>query len=151
MHKKLILSACATLLIVANTASADGDHDDDSNAVKYRHQVMETMGSSFGAFILLFTNKVEQPAEHWVANARNLASAAALTKDLVPAGSEGGEALPAIWKDMDEYQKYAQDVADATAQLAASAEAGDRAGMGKAFKAAGQSCKGCHDKFREED
>jgi len=151
MIHRLLLGLTASAFLITGTATADDGHDDDNDAVKYRHQVMATMGSSFGAFILLFMNKVEQPEKHLVANARILATAAALTADLVPEGSQGGEALPAIWDDMDEYQKLAQEVADATASLAASAEAGDRAGMGKAFKAAGQSCKGCHDKFREED
>ena len=99
----------------------------------------------------MFMGKVDQSDAHMAANARILATASALTADLVPVGSEGGDALPEIWTDMDEFQKYAKQVADTTAELATAAEAGDKAAMGKAFRAVGKSCKGCHDKFRAED
>jgi len=143
----LIASLALTALVGGPALADDGDISD---ATKYRQQVMETMGSSFGGFIQLFMNKVQQPDNHIVANAQALAAAASLTADLVPIGSQGGDALPAIWDEMDEYQKFAKSVADTTAELAAAAEAGDKAAMSKAFRAAGKSCKGCHDKFREE-
>jgi cytochrome c556 len=52
---------------------------------------------------------------------------------------------------MEGFQKYANDAAEATAALAVAAEANDRGAMGKAFKAVGNSCKGCHDNYRAED
>jgi len=145
---RILLCTLVATGVLATAAHADSG--EKSDAAKYRHEVMEAMGSSFGNFILLYMNKVDQPDAHLIANAQALALSASLTADLVPAGSEGGEALPAIWDEMDEYQKYAEEVANNTAALADAAEAGDKAAMGKAFKAAGKSCKGCHDKFREE-
>jgi cytochrome c556 len=114
---------------------------------------MSTIGSSFGGFVSVYLGKV-QPADvetHLVANTQALAQAAQLIGDLVPAGSEGGDALPAIWKDMEGFQKYAKEAADATAALALAAETNDRGAMGKAFKSVGNSCKGCHDNYRADN
>ena len=143
--------AAAVLLMPAHSAMADDDTE-LSDAAKYRETVMEAVASSFGGFIAVYLGKVEPNAKekHLIANTRALAISSTLIGDLVPTGSEGGDALPLIWTEMDTYQKYAQDAADSTAELARAAESGDRAAMGKAFKAVGTSCKTCHDKFREE-
>ncbi len=150
MNHKLLATLVATALLL----SAQGLMADDelSDAAKYRSQVMNTMSSSFGGFISVFLGKVDLQASeaHIIANSKALAASASLVADLVHAGSEGGDALPAIWEEMDTYQEYANDVKDATAKLAAAAEANDRAAMGAAFKAVGKSCKTCHDDFRAE-
>ncbi|MBT5890880.1 MAG: cytochrome c [Chromatiales bacterium] len=142
--------AAAVLLMPAHSVMADDA--ELSDAAKYRETVMEAVASSFGGFIAVYLGKVEPNAKekHLIANTRALAISSTLIGDLVPNGSEGGDALPLIWTEMDTYQKYAQDAADSTAELARAAESGDRAAMGKAFKAVGTSCKTCHDKFREE-
>jgi len=151
MTRTFFLALTATVLLapLQGTMAAD----EKSDAAKYRDTVMTTIGSSFGGFIAVYLGKVK-PADtqaHLVANTQALAQAATLIGDLVPAGSEGGDALPAIWEDMDGFQKYASEAADATAVLAAAAEANDRGAMGKAFKAVGNSCKGCHDNYRVDD
>jgi len=149
MNRKILLSFILfAFSLPMQSALAD---DDDNPAAEYREKVMETIGSSFGGFIQVYLGKVKQSDAHLVANTKALAAASSLVGDLVPAGSEGGDAKANIWEEMDTYQKYAKESANATAQLAAAAETGDRAAMGKAFKAVGNSCKACHDKFREED
>ncbi|MDG1462535.1 MAG: cytochrome c [Gammaproteobacteria bacterium] len=149
-HKLLATLVTAALLLPAQSLMAD---DEISDSAKYRSLVMSTIGSSFGGFVNVFLGKVDlqEPQTHLVANSQALADSAALVKDLVQAGSEGGDALPAIWLEMDTYQEYAKNLKDATANLAAAAEANDRAAMGAAFKAVGKSCKACHNKFRAEN
>ena len=145
----LALTATALLAPLQGALAAD----EKSDAAKYRSTVMSTIGSSFGGFVSVYLGKV-QPADvetHLVANTQALAQAAQLISDLVPAGSEGGDALPAIWKDMEGFQKYAKEAADATASLALAAETNDRGAMGKAFKAVGNTCKGCHDNYRADN
>ncbi len=151
MNRALYAALIAAFIFLPLQSHADDS--EKSDAAKYRDTVMESIGSSFGGFISVYLGKVK-PADmqgHLVANTRALAAASSLIDDLVPVGSEGGDALPAIWDEMDQYQQYAADAAEATTALAAAAEANDRAAMGKAFKAVGNSCKGCHDKFRADD
>lgn len=111
---------------------------------------MEAMGSSFGALALIMTNRVTRP-DQLATQAKALAVSASVTPTLFPAGSEGGDALPLIWQEQDKVAEAAQRAVDATAALAAAAEAGDKAALSKAFKAAGESCKGCHERYKAED
>jgi cytochrome c556 len=145
----LALTATALLAPLQGVFAADEKND----AAKYRSTVMSTIGSSFGGFVAVYLGKVKpvDVEKHLVANTQALAQAAQLINDLVPAGSEGGDALPAIWKDPEGFQKLANDAAEATAGLAIAAEANDRGAMGQAFKAVGNSCKGCHDKYRADN
>jgi cytochrome c556 len=151
--RKLILSltCAATLLATVPAVQADDEkHDSDNNEARYRHSVMEAMGSSFGALALIMTNRVQRP-DQLATQAKALAISASVTPTLFPAGSEGGDALPLIWQEQEKVAEAAQRAVDATAALAAAAEAGDKAALSKAFKAAGESCKGCHERYKAED
>ena len=144
---KLICIAAATLLLVSQAGYAE---DDESYEAKYRQTVMAAMGSSFGAIAYIFTNRVDRP-DQLQANADALAASASLTATLFPAGSEGGDALPLIWEEPEQLAEASQKAADATAALAAAAASGDKAAVAKAFKAAGETCKNCHERYKEED
>ena len=140
----------AALLIFAGTSIADDDNDDENNEAKYRHSVMESMGYSFGSIAQIFTKRVDRPDE-LVVHAQALAKTASLSGGLFPAGSEGGDALPLAWEEPEKVAAASQEMADATAALAKAAEGGNPAEIAKAFKAAGASCKACHEKYKEED
>lgn len=153
LTRKLILSltCAATLLATISVAQADDEkHGSENDEARYRHSVMEAMGSSFGALALIMTNRVTRP-DQLATQAKALAVSASVTPTLFPAGSEGGDALPLIWQEQDKVAEAAQRAVDATAALAAAAEAGDKAALSKAFKAAGESCKGCHERYKAED
>lgn len=134
------------LLTLSSVACAD----DDNDQARYRHVVMEAIGNSFGALALVFTNRVERPDELAV-HARALAESASLIPGLFPEGSEGGDALPTIWREPGKVNQAAEETVRTTAELAAAAESGDRAAIAKAFKAAGDSCKSCHERYKEAD
>ena len=138
-------AALALAFLPAVHAADDGNDD-----AKYRHTVMEAMGSSFGDLGLIFTNRVNQPDQLYV-HAAALAASASVTPTLFPAGSEGGDALPLIWEEPEKVQAAAERVAEATAALAEAAKSGDRAATAKAFKEAGDSCKACHETYKAED
>ncbi|TDJ43958.1 MAG: cytochrome c [Gammaproteobacteria bacterium] len=140
-------------LLVSGAAVADGDdhdHGETSDAAKYRHTVMEAMGSHFAAVALILTKRVDMPDDLLI-HATALANTAATVDGLFAAGSEGGDALPLIWEEPDEVDAAAQEVMDATAALASALEGGDRSQIKTAFKATGTSCKGCHERYKEED
>jgi len=147
----LSLTCAAAMLAAMPYAYADeGDHEHENDEARYRHSVMEAMGSSFGALALILTNRVARP-DQLATQAKALAISASMAPTLFPEGSEGGDALPLIWKEQDKVAEAAKRAVDATAALAAAAEAGDRAALTKAFKAAGESCKGCHERYKAEE
>jgi cytochrome c556 len=70
--------------------------------------------------------------------------------DLVPEGSEGGEAAPAIWEDPDGFAAAIQEWSDAiSAAVDANPQSLDAAKpvVGPVFGA----CKNCHDSYRIEE
>jgi cytochrome c556 len=151
MNKKSgFVFALSALFVFAGAANADDNNGDENNQARYRHTVMESMGYSFGALAQIFSKRVDRPDE-LVVHARALATTSALTGGLFPEGSQGGDALPLIWEEPEKVAAASQELADTTAELARAAEGGNPAEIAKAFKAAGASCKGCHEKYKEED
>lgn len=63
-----------------------------------------------------------------------------------PPGSEGGNALPAIWQNKADFDAKAKNLENAATRLAA---ANDEAAFKAAFPAVGQACGGCHQPYRK--
>ena len=145
-------SAIATGIIVSLLCSPAiaGGHNKVNPDAKYRHDVMEAMASHFAALAAIFTGRVDRPGQ-LEAHAEALAMTAAMTGSLFPAGSEGGAALPLAFEEPDGIAFGAEKIKTATAALAEAAASGDKGAIAKAFKTAGDGCKGCHDRYKAED
>jgi cytochrome c556 len=141
------LTICSGLLIAMPSFAAD---EEDNPAVEYRHEVMETLGTNVAALVKVLTNKVDEPG-HLPILADSLSHLAKLIVDLFPDGSQGGHALPLIWEEPDQVTEAANATAEATAALFTAAQSGDRAATMKAFRGVGESCKGCHERYKAED
>jgi cytochrome c556 len=75
------------------------------------------------------------------------ANAAEIPADF-PAGSEGGDALPAIWANYADFEAKAAALKTAADAAAAAADQGLEA-FGPAFGAVGQACGACHQSYRK--
>jgi len=60
------------------------------------------------------------------------------------------EALDIIWQEFDEFEQLAGEAQEKADALNAAAMGDDFGAVQGAFVELGQSCKNCHDKFREE-
>jgi cytochrome c556 len=141
--------AAGTLLTLTWAMPAFAD-DSENPAAQYRHEVMETLGANTSALVKVLTGKVEAPG-HLQIHADTLAQTAKLIADLFTAGSEGGHALPLAFSETDKVAAAAQTTADATAALASAVANGERPAIMKAFREVGDSCKGCHERYKEDD
>ena len=65
-------------------------------------------------------------------------------------GSFKTRVKPELFTDKEEVGKVAKAFNTAANELAKAAATGDKEAVKKAFKDTGASCKGCHDKFRQE-
>lgn len=141
------LLALATTTIATASLAATSPAD----AIKYRKAVMSAMAAHFGALSLINFGRVDHP-EYAKPHASALADMAAQVKSLFPVGSDAGdtEALPLIWQEQAEFNKLVADLEKSGAELRDAVAAGDKAATAKAFKAVGESCKGCHDRYRKE-
>ena len=145
MHK-----LTAGLLALALSCSAAAHENQKNPEVRYRHAVMEAMANDFSAMAMIFKGDVDRPGE-LAANARSLAESASLIEGLFPVGSEGAAALPRIWEEPDKVAAASRESATSARALADAATGGDRAAIGRAFKAAGDACKACHERYKKED
>jgi cytochrome c556 len=154
MHRKsaayivaivICISASAVLLTARAETTAEDSRD-------YRISVMSSMGGHVGAISRLVRGRVEDHgflAKH----AEALANGAAELQYLFPPGSNVGdsEALPVIWEEPEEFAKMIADAERATAAFSEAASAGDEDAIAAAFRDVGAACRGCHDRFREDD
>jgi cytochrome c556 len=144
----LITTLLASFPAAASAATAPAD------AIKYRKAVMQGLSAHVSAFVLINFGKVEHQG-HLKAHASALADLGAQAKVLFPAGSDAGEteALPLIWdaKEQEQFKKLVSALEVSSAKLRDAVAASDKPAAMAAFKALGDSCKGCHDRYRKQD
>jgi cytochrome c556 len=140
----LITSFAIVSPALAQTAPED--------AYDYRHAVMESLGSHAHAFFLIFAGKVDQ-RDQMATHADAIAAVGTEIGTLFPEGSnvDDSHALPLIWEEPEQFSERVQNAETATAGLAAAVATGDQKTIAEGFKALGDACKGCHDRYREDD
>ena len=136
-------AAAAALALCATSATASAAE----GAAEYREHVMEAKGGHMQAMVDILQQKVAH-TDHLALHADAMADLADICYTLFPAGSEGGDALPAIWEQPDDFQTKLDAFSSAAHGLKQTiASGGD---IGPAFQQLGQACKGCHDNYRKE-
>lgn len=145
MTRKLAIAVLAALML-AGTARAEGL---DVIAVRQAGQDL-LLGDFTGITAVVKAHgdvtKLEKPA---LAMARWMR----VYPTLFPPGSDKGDntkARPAIWSNMPEFRKDANNLVLAAEKLAALAKAGDAAAMPAQLKVVGEACGTCHHSFREQ-
>jgi len=136
--KKGILLGLA--LIALPAAASEGDLD-------YRQHVMAAVGGHMQSMADILQQKVPHMA-HLGLHANAMADLAGIANTLFPEGSEGGDALPAIWTNKEDFAKRMTAFEEAAVAMKAAVASGE--GVGPAMQGLGQSCKGCHDDYRAE-
>lgn len=119
----------------------------DEGAADYRHHVMEAVGGHMQSAADILRQKVPHQA-HLTVHVDALAELARIADTLFPEGSQGGEALPAIWENTDDFAAKLDAFEEAAVNLKTTVDNGGS--IGPAFQELGQACKSCHDDYREE-
>jgi cytochrome c556 len=146
-HRR-ILAATVGLLLGAGVAAHAAEPED---IIKYRENVMKSLGAHLGAAGAIVQGKVDykdQLGDH-------VKALEAGTKDipgLFPKDSDFGdtEATDAVWKNNAEFVKRAKAAQEKAQALAKAVAAGDSANYGPRLKELQESCKSCHKDFRKE-
>ncbi len=144
----VVLFGALTVSVPARTLAAEPD-----DAIKYRKAVMEIVGSHTHAIFAIMQGKVPHGAA-LAYHADGLAAATAYTKDAFTQntagqGKEETTAKAEIWQGPEFFERL-EGLATNAGKLASAIKAGDGGAIGLAAKDLGESCKGCHDKFRDE-
>lgn len=137
--------AAAGLAAALTVPAADGENAEDEGAVDYRQHTMSAIGGHMQAIADIVRGKVAHTG-HLPVHAGALAELAELVPSLFAAGTAGGDTLPAVWEDAEDFQAKTAAFKEATANLVAAAQSG--AELRSALGAVGQACKNCHDGYR---
>lgn len=132
------------VLLLAGGASAE-----DSPAVKYRQSTMKAVGGHMGAIGAIAKGQVDHPGDLAV-HAASIAALSGIVPEVFGEDAKGGDALPKIWSEPDEFKKRLEAFRTAATDLDTLVKGGDMTNFGKAVGALGQACKGCHDNFKKE-
>ncbi len=117
--------------------------------VDYRQHTMAAVGGHMQAIFDIIQGKVPHTA-HLATHADALAALADVADTLFPEGSDGGDALPAIWENGEDFAAKLAAFKEAAANFKAAAASGDMAQVGGGLQQVGQACKGCHDNYRAQ-
>ena len=142
MHQAGKWASLAAAAMAFGAAAAQGDVD-------YRQNAMKAVGGHMGAIADIVRGKVPHAA-HLQSHANAMADLAAIAPALFPQGSEGGDALSAIWTDSEDFQAKLTAFREAADALKAAAGSGEMPAIGAGVRRLGQSCKSCHDSYRAE-
>lgn len=136
------LGLTAALLVAASGAQADD--------IEYRQAVYKAIGGHMTALVNIIRQDVPHTDDVAV-HAEGIADLAPLTRHIFPEGSGEGdtEALPEIWEDPEGFEERRQAFEDAAQQVNNAAGGPMRQFVG-AFQELGDTCKDCHDNYREE-
>lgn len=137
-------ATAATFLGVAALAVTASE-----GAIDYRQHTMAAVGGHMQAVADIVQQKVPHTG-HLQTHANALADLANIAPTLFPEGSVGGDSLPAIWEDAEDFEAKLAAFKEAAEGLKAAASGDDVGAVGLALRNLGQSCKGCHDSYRKE-
>ncbi|MGE8396136.1 MAG: c-type cytochrome [Comamonas sp.] len=151
MKFKTLATAAMALsaALVGVSASADtvkfGKAED---AIKYRQNALFVMSQHFGSLGAMANGRAVFDADLAKQNGAVLETLAALPWQAFGAGTEGGKSKPEVWTEKAKFDEHANKMVAEAGKLAAAAKTGDLAQLKAAFGPAAQTCKACHDAFR---
>ena len=151
MKATWIIALCGSLAIGGATAVTAAD--EPAQILKYRQNVMKSVGDNIGNIAMVAKGEVTFVG-NVAANARAIRDGLQMAVPLFPEGTgkEAGKtrALPSIWQDNAKFVEAMKASQAAAENMVAAAETNDLSQIQQALGALGKTCGGCHDNFREK-
>ena len=120
----------------------------DEDQVEYRQEVMSAIGGTMGALGKILKLEVDRPND-LAPLAAALAELANTAQSVFPEGSEGGDALPEIWQESEDFAERLMALKETANAFREAASSGDMAQIGPAVGEVGRACRACHTRYRE--
>lgn len=145
------IAAAAALVSLSAPAAAQFAKPED--AIKYRQSALSVMGTHFGRIGAMVNGRVPFDAKVAADNADIVAVMAKLPWAGFGNGTETGgntKAKPEIWTEQVKFKENSEKMIVETVKLAAAAKTGNLDALKTSFAATADSCKTCHDAFRNK-
>jgi cytochrome c556 len=151
----LALTAAATLFTAMPAAAqtAPSPFAKPEDAVKYRKAAFTLMAAHFGRIGAMAQGRVPFDAAAATANADLVVVMSKLPYAGFPEGTHNtdkGGPKPNIWTERAKFDEAAKKMQDEVTKLAAAARTNNLDNVKAAFGNAANSCKACHDNFRNQ-
>ncbi|HEX6364309.1 MAG TPA: cytochrome c [Albitalea sp.] len=150
---KKLMWAAAAVAALATSLPAAAQFAKPEDAIKYRRAVMTVLGSHFGRVGAMAQGKAPYDPRAAAQHADIAVLMGRLPFGAFIEGTDKGEtrAKPEIWAENEKFKAAEQKMQDELAKLSAAAKTGNLENLKAAFGPTGQSCKGCHDKYRKDE
>lgn len=147
---KVLALLAAAAAIASLSAPAMAQFQKAEDAVKYRKAAFTVMGAHFGRIGAMASGRAPFDATAAADSAAIVETLSALPWEGFVAGTDKGDtrAKPEIWTEQAKFKEGADKLQVETAKLAEAAKTGNLDAVKAAFGEASQSCKACHDSYR---
>lgn len=143
------LSTLALAAVVATAAlPASAQFAKPEDAIKYRQSALSVLGTHFGRLGAMANGKLAFDVKAAQESAEIVAFMSKLPWAGFAAGTEGGKAKPEVWKEQAKFHDLSDKMQAEVVKLNAAAKTGNLDSLKAAFGPAANSCKSCHDSFR---
>lgn len=136
----------ASALALSAISVAPGAHADDNPVIDYRQRVMRTLNEQSAALGQILSTVV--PDDNTAAHLEAIALTASVALKSFEPKVEGGESMPDVWADWDDFARRMNEFAQKTARVAELAKSGSKDDLLVDITDA-LSCNGCHDIYRD--
>ena len=150
---KMFTRIATTAALLALAAPAFAQFAKAEDAIKYRQSALFVMGQHFGRLGAMAQGKIPFDAKAAQENADVVAYMAKLPWAGFGPGSEKGAPTKAkedIWLEPEKFKEHSDKLIAESTKLAAATKTGTLEGMKAAFAATANTCKSCHDAYRNK-
>ncbi|WP_448564730.1 c-type cytochrome [Thalassotalea ganghwensis] len=143
--------AASSMSVAAQTAKSEKQAQ---KATELRQAIFKILGANMGPLGGMARGKVPFDAEKVAVNAERINQISKMVVDYTTTDTSSfnvsTEALDKVWQDRSAFEKRAQDLTIASANLQKVASSGDEAAIKEAIAGVGKTCGGCHDDFKKD-
>lgn len=150
---KTLASLAAAAVLIALSAPASAQFAKPEDAIHYRQGALTVMGTHFGRLGEMVKGKVPFDAKAAQDNAAIVAEMARLPwAAFGPGTNKGGntKAKPAIWTENAKFKEGSDKLIAETDKLVAASKTGNLDALKTSFAATADTCKSCHDSFKNK-
>ncbi|MDD5392557.1 MAG: cytochrome c [Thiothrix sp.] len=153
--KTLAIAIAVASVAVVSSVMAEEEHEKASPekmAIEYRQAAFSMIKFHFAPMGAMVKGKMDFNKDEFAKNAEAVAALSKFPIHGFPEGSDKGadtEAKAEIWTKMDDFKKKMETFQVEATSLAEVAKGGDMAAIKPQFGKVGESCKACHEDYKE--
>jgi len=151
--RSIVVTVLSASFLCVGAAHAQGAQSQGEKTLKYRKALYQVVAYNFGPLGAMAQGKAPYDAAEFTRRAERVAMIAPLLSESFSADTKGlpnSELKPEMWANRADFDAKLKDMVDRSATLATVAKSGDFAKSKAAFFDAANTCKACHDKYKND-